>query len=276
MYKITIRSGLFVLIAVMLLTVSGCAYSKNCERWDYRTSYRQVCKRWSGTHCAFWGSEAYQEKYCAQWKSKEQIEYEKKVEKTAGTAIITGDHQERTDYWAKFIRTPGESQFPKNSDTPTDGETYLLTQLTPFLCEIEKSDDIVETLASMGQVNITGQRKSGVDFKFSTKNFYGITFGYDKIKMRLHLFIYANEKSWPFTEDEVVDWMSSIGLGVYKTTGNNPSINGVTEMYASDHWHNMELSVDSRPQGRGISLSYDYLYQPRHHKTVFCNEKAKK
>ena len=98
MNKITIRSCLFVLLAGMFLVVSGCGY--RCERWAYRTGYRQVCKsRSSNGHCSFWGTESYQERYCTKWIK------DPAPKKIPGSKRSSG----------KFIRKAGESHFPKEN-----------------------------------------------------------------------------------------------------------------------------------------------------------------
>jgi len=154
MNKVVIRTALFVFCTGIFLVVSSCGY--RCEKWDYRLAYRQVCKSYSSNgHCSFWGSESYMEKYCVKWIK------DPGSKKRAGSILPP----------AKFIRKAGKSHFPKNTNKPTDGETYLLTQLTPFVCKIMKSDDISKTLSSMGQFNIY----PGMSYRseFITKKFAG-------------------------------------------------------------------------------------------------------
>jgi len=220
MNKITIRSCLFVLIAGMFLVVSGCGY--RCERWDYRLAYRQVCKSYSSNgHCSFWSSESYMERYCVKW-------------------IKDPGSKKRSSYKippGKVIRKAGESHFPKNANNPTEGENFLLTQLTPFVCELLKSDDINKTLASMGKYTAYKYDYNCTDIidnepiyqsscthdscngEFITKNLAG-AFNLQQFKYGRNQFWVkpAHKNSWPFTEDELADWLSSLGLDVWRSS----------------------------------------------------------
>ncbi|MBT8356399.1 MAG: hypothetical protein KJO61_01375 [Deltaproteobacteria bacterium] len=201
MNKVMIRITLFALITGMfLVVVSGCGY--RCQGWAYRTAYRQVCKSWSGTHCSFWGSESYQERYCTRW-----IKDPKPKKKIQGTGLPPG----------KFIRKAGESAFPKNANNPTAGETYLLTQLSPFICELLKSDDIIKTLASMGQYHINKKYTTSRRGQFITKNFAGGFTLYANKAATSSLWIKpAHKNSWPFTGEELADLLSGLRLKVMR------------------------------------------------------------
>ena len=207
MNKITIRNCLFVLIAGMfLVVVSGCGY--RCEGWAYRTAYRQMCKSYSSNgHCSFWGSESYQERYCTRW-IKDPGSKKRSRSKTPPLRLAL---------------KAGKAYFPKIPGAPTDGETYLLTQLTPFLCEIMKSDDIIKTLSSMGQCKIQNKKSKHWDFQYDyiTKSYsgnHGFTVGDHPVKW---LYIEQTKKNpWPFSREELTDWMSSFGLDVFQYGSN--------------------------------------------------------
>ena len=146
MNKVKIRMTLFALITgIFLIVVSGCGY--RCEGWAYRTAYRQMCKSYSSNgHCSFWGSESYQERYCTRW-IKDPGSKKRSRSKTPPLRLAL---------------KAGKAYFPKIPGAPTEGETYLLTQLTPFLCDIMKSDDIIKTLSSMGQCKIRNKNRSAL------------------------------------------------------------------------------------------------------------------
>jgi hypothetical protein len=209
MNKVIIRITLFLFITGMLLVMYGCPlWTHRCERWATRTAYRQVCKSWSGTHCSFWGTESYQETYCTRWIKDPELR------KTPDSKLPPG----------KFIRKAGEAHFPKNTGVPTAGETYLLTQLVPFICEIVKSDgeimksdDVIKTLASMGQYNIDERYTSSRQGEFITKNFTGgFTLYEHKTSTSSLWFKPTYKNSWPFTDEELADLLSSLGLKVMR------------------------------------------------------------
>lgn len=209
MDKVIIRITLFLFITGMLIVLFGCALATHrCERWATRTAYRQVCKSWSGNHCSFWGTESYQETYCTRWIKDPE------PKKTPGPGLPSG----------AFIRKAGEAHFPKKTGAPTAGETYLLTQLAPFICEIMKSDgeiikseDVIKTLASMSQYNIDERFTSSRQGEFITKNFVGGFTLYEHKTATSSLWIKpAHKNPWPFTGEELADLLSSLGLKVMR------------------------------------------------------------
>jgi len=279
MNKITFRSCLFVLIAGMFLLVSGCGY--RCERWATRIAYRQVCRGYSSDgNCSLWGTESYQDTYCTKWIKDPGS---KKRSRSKSMPL-------------KLILKAGKAYFPKIPSTPTDGETYLLTQLTPFLCEIMKSDDIVKTLSSMGQCKIDNEKSKYWDFQYDylTKSYTGrYNFTVDDPPIKSLPIRQTNGKSWAFSKDELIDWLSSLGLDVFQY--GSTYIYGVAGHTGGDSIYNTDLGnypfclwmTLSSPRGKYGGINY---YAPKifdnflglnwknqsKAKTVFCKEWSQK
>jgi len=187
-----------------------------------------VCKSYSSNgHCSFWGTESYQDTYCTRWIKDPQ------PRKIPGSKLPPG----------KFIRKAGESHFPKKTSDRTAGETYLLTKLAPFVVKILKSDDVIKTLASMGQHNIVRNSTLRCKGEFITNNFTG-TFDLwgDDYQTSSLCFKPAHKNSWPFTDNELADLLSSLGLDVMR-----------------DHISNI-LGVAGKRTGKSryFSLSYPF------------------
>ncbi|MBW1693622.1 MAG: hypothetical protein JRJ41_05565 [Deltaproteobacteria bacterium] len=96
----------------------------------------------------------------------------------------------------------------------------MLKELKPFLCEIAKSG-IRKTVNSMGGKYNHGKTKLGkTNFvKFSTKkfdgNFYFPNISHGSYAYYGVYFNLPNYKLWPFSKDELVNWLSNIGLDVF-------------------------------------------------------------
>ncbi len=224
MNKVNIRITLFALITGMfLVVVSGCGY--RCQGWAYRTAYRQVCKSYSSNgHCSFWGSESYQERYCTRWikdpdPKKATYSEPRPVPKTHATSKKKPVPQTSSVVTKYFITKAGKSHFPKNVKKPTHGETYLLSEVTPFLCEIAKSG-IRKTVNSMGGTYKNEKTKSGGKkykyVQFSTSKFIGEFFPKESYGSNSCSIYQPNYRPWPFSKDELVDWLSSMGFDVFR------------------------------------------------------------
>ena len=299
MNKTMIRITLFLLSAGMLMVLYGChLWTHRCERWATRTAYRQVCKSWSGTHCSFWGSESYQETYCTKW-----IKYPEKPGSKKGSGPKLPP--------AKFIRKAGESHFPKNANNPTEGENFLLTQLTPFVCELLKSDDINKTLASMGKYTAYKYDYNCTDImdnepiyqsscthdscngEFITKSLAG-AFNLQQFKYGRNQFWVkpAHKNSWPFTEDELADWLSSLGLDVWRSSygriAGGADFNSSTGHRYSTVYYKFSIKeyprlkcyrnkYDSAPFDSSDVIEVRWHHQnPSKAETAFCKKKANK
>jgi hypothetical protein len=183
-----------------------------------------VCKSWSGSHCSFWGSESYQERYCTRWikdPDPKRVSYSepRPVPKTPATSNKKPVPKTSSTVTKYFISKGGKSHFPKNAKMPTPGETYLLSELTPFLCNITKSG-IRKTVSSMGGTYKNKKSKSGRKrykyVQFSTNKFTGSFFPIESYSSDSCSIYQANYKPWPFTKDELVDWLSSMGFDVFR------------------------------------------------------------
>lgn len=84
MKKIVVKLGFIIFVASILFGCAGfpgvvAKYGDpGCKEWSKRIAYRQVCADYSSNgHCRFWRSESYLEDYCVEWKTKEEVEYER-------------------------------------------------------------------------------------------------------------------------------------------------------------------------------------------------------
>jgi hypothetical protein len=206
-----------------------------------------VCKSYSANgHCSFWGSESYQLRECVEWVKKPEYE------KGSGSKLPPPKGSK------KFIRMAGKSQFPKNTDRPSDGETFLRSQLTPFVCEIMKSDDIKKTLASIGQYNQI--KNLSYPYGFITKDLTGGFSLPANDKSYGSLWVKrVNAKPWPFSEEELADWLSSLGLAVMRDS--IADVVGVTGRPSARKnrysRYGYEFSIGAAPQYNMYTNQYD-------------------
>ena len=232
-------NGLFALAAGALILFSSCAvlehYGTNCKRWAYRTSYRSVCKDYdSNRNCRFWGQESYQEQYCAAWKTKEEIQREKSgysstsyYEAPDNTAIEPTPETPES----KLIRRAtqaGNSSYHEQG-VHYSGSEFLKTRLEPFLCTIASSEDIRETLSAMGKdkYRLIKSNALGCEMEYATNEFSAKIALSNIQKGTGWLNISVLESDWPFTSDELADWLSGIGFDIRLTT--NTQVRGVAD-----------------------------------------------
>ena len=232
-----------------------------------------MCKSYSSNgHCSFWSSESYQERYCTRWikdpdPKKGTYSEPRPVPKTPATSKKKPVPQTSSFVTKYFITKAGKSHFPKNVKKPTRGETYLLSELTPFLCRIAKSG-IRETVNSMGGTYNNKKRKSGGKkykyVQFSTNKFTGSFFPKKSYGSNSCSFSQANYKPWPFSKDELVAWLSSMGFDVFRNgnniTGGKGFIDGGVYKRDKLNYLNYTSSIITRmsKHGPGISISVSW------------------
>jgi len=206
-YMYRVKIGLFILGVVFL--ISGCAIidAQDCcsARGGSWTEYDVIGQKiWPG-RCV--NAEYSLEEFRRAYPNSHYCRKKRSSSKTTPLRLIIN---------------AGRAHFPKKTHAPTAGETYLLTQLTPFLSEIIKSDDIIKTLASMGQCKIDQKGSEHWDSKYNyfTKSYTGnhcFTVGDPPMKW---LYVtQRNGKRWPFSKEELIDWLSSLGLDVFDYGG---------------------------------------------------------
>lgn len=129
-----------------------------------------------------------------------------------------------------FIRKQDVAAFPKLANQPTPGESYLMDTVSPFLCEIVKSDKPVERLKSMGILTWEAHPTPGTHlYIFKMENFeINVTRDYDLEGKNLRgSKIELKKNSWPYTQDELISWLFSRGFKVLLVPGD--IVKGVAE-----------------------------------------------